>query len=189
MMKNIIRTYLLFFLLLFPLSVLYGQKMHSNNEPFGRFPSLQPVTWKDGFPMVGVNDKAVVTYKKPDVGKEYPIKIFPTSDEFNDTELGVQCGCNHNPEPSKLSLTENPGYLKHYTVNVTDSLTKAPNTLTKRLFAYYSDSTLTIRTTKHEIDNMKDSDIAGSAIFQDPYAFVSVRMINGKKYVVMAECC
>jgi beta-xylosidase len=31
MMKNIVRTYLLIFLLLFPLFVLNGQKMHSDN--------------------------------------------------------------------------------------------------------------------------------------------------------------
>ena len=53
-----------------------------DSGPFGRFPSLQPVTWVDGWPMVGVDGHAVVTYKKPNVGKTYPIKILPTSDEF-----------------------------------------------------------------------------------------------------------
>ncbi len=54
---------------------------------FGRFPTLQPVTWQDDWPMVGVNGKGVVTYKKPNVGKEYPITILPTSDEFDSTSL------------------------------------------------------------------------------------------------------
>src|SRR3990172_2737370 len=61
-----------------------------DSGPFGRFPSLQPITWEDGWPMVGVNGKTVVTYKKPNVGKTYPIKILPTSDEFNGTTLGMQ---------------------------------------------------------------------------------------------------
>ncbi len=51
-----------------------------DNGPFGRFPSLQPVTWADGWPMVGVDGKAVVTYKKSNVGKTCPIKVLPTSD-------------------------------------------------------------------------------------------------------------
>jgi len=50
--------------------------------PLGRFPSLQPVTWVDNWPMVGVNGKAVVTYKKPNVGKKFPIKDLPDSDEL-----------------------------------------------------------------------------------------------------------
>jgi len=44
--------------------------------PFGRFPSLQPVTWVDGWPMVGVDRKAVVTYKNRMSGKPIPLKIF-----------------------------------------------------------------------------------------------------------------
>ena len=71
-----------------------------DSGPFGRFPSLQPVTWIDGWPIVGVNGKAVVTYKKPNVGKTYPLRSFPTSDEFNSTTLGMQWGWNHNPDPA-----------------------------------------------------------------------------------------
>lgn len=158
-----------------------------DSGPFGRFPSLQPVTWQDGWPMVGVNGKAVVNYKKPNVGKEFPIKILPTSDEFENAELGMQWGWNHNPEPSKWSLKQNPGHLRLTTVKVADNLTKARNTLTQRMFAYYSDSALTVGTTKMDFDNMKDGDIAGLAIFQDPYAYIAVKKINGKKYVIMVH--
>ena len=76
-----------------------------DNGPFGRFPSLQPVTWENGWPMVGVDGKAVITYKKPNVGREYPMTTLPTSDEFDGTVLGMQWGWNHNPEPTKWSLT------------------------------------------------------------------------------------
>ncbi|MBK7106258.1 MAG: glycoside hydrolase 43 family protein [Ignavibacteriae bacterium] len=156
-----------------------------DSGPFGRFPSLQPVTWIDGWPMVGVDGKAVVNYKKPNVGKEYPIKIFPTSDEFNTQELGMQWGWNHNPEQSKWSLSENHGYLRLKTVRIVDSLQKAQNTLTQRMFAYYSDTLATVGTTELNFENMKDGDIAGLAIFQDPYAFIGVRKNNNKNYVIM----
>jgi beta-xylosidase len=154
---------------------------------FGRFPSLQPVTWVDDWPMVGVNGKGVITYRKPDVGKEYPIKVLPTSSEFDSTELGMQWGWNHNPDSTKWSLTENPGYLRLSTVKVVSSLPEARNTLTQRIFAYYSRTFVTTATVKMNIDNMQDGDIAGLAVFQDPYAFIGIKNNNGEKYVVMVN--
>lgn len=53
-----------------------------DGDAFGRFPTLQPVTWQDDWPMVGVDGKGVITYKKPNVGKEYPIKTLPISDDL-----------------------------------------------------------------------------------------------------------
>ena len=158
-----------------------------DSGPFGRFPSLQPVTWVDGWPMVGVDGHAVVTYKKPNVGKTYPIKVFPTSDEFNRKTLGMQWGWNHNPEPSKWSLTKNPGYLRLETVKVVDSLQKARNTLTQRMFAYYSDSLASIAITKMDIGNMKEGDIAGLAVFQDPYAYIGIKKENGQNFIIMVN--
>jgi beta-xylosidase len=104
--------------------------LFDDSGPFGRFPSLQPVTWVDGWPIAGVNGKGVITYKKPDVGKEYPIKVLPTSDEFNGTKLDMQWGWNHNPDSTKWSLTQNPGYLRLITGKVVSSLPEARNTHT-----------------------------------------------------------
>jgi beta-xylosidase len=165
-----------------------------DSGPFGRFPSLQPVTWVDGWPMVGVDGKAVVTFRKPNVGKEYPIKILPTSDEFDmpigesgNPELNMQWGWNHNPEPTKWSLKENPGFLRLKTVTVVDSLQKARNTLTQRMFAYYSDDITSEATIKMEFENMKDGDIAGLAVFQNPYAYIGIKKSNGHHYIIMVN--
>jgi len=158
-----------------------------DNGPFGRFPSLQPVTWIDGWPMVGKNGKAVATYIKPKVEKNCPITILPTSDEFDSTKLGMQWGWNHNPDPAKWSLTENPGYLRLKTVKIVDDLPKARNTLTQRMFAYYSDSLVSVATTKMDFNNMKEGDIAGLAVFQDPYAYIGIKKENGKNYISMVN--
>jgi beta-xylosidase len=158
-----------------------------DSGPFGRFPSLQPVTWTDGWPMVGINGHAVVTYKKPNVGKVYPVQILPTSDEFNSETLGMQWGWNHNAQPGNWSLTDNPGYLKLKTVKVVDSLQNARNTLTQRMFEYYSDSLASIATTKMDFENMKEGDIAGLAVFQDPYAYIGIKKVNGQNYIVMVN--
>jgi beta-xylosidase len=155
--------------------------------PFGRFPSLHPVTWVDDWPVAGVNGKGVVTYRKPDVGKNYPVKTLPTSDEFDNEVLGMQWGWNHNPDSTKWSLTKKPGYLRLTTGKVTTNLREARNTLTQRAFAYYSKTIPAIAVTKIEVDQMKDGDIAGLAIFQDPYAYIAVKQTNGSRYIIMAN--
>jgi len=158
-----------------------------DSGPFGRFPSLQPVTWEDGWPMVGVNGKAVVTFKKPNVGRAYPVTTLPTTDEFDNAGLGMQWGWNHNPDPTKWSLTEHPGYLRLWTACIVDSLPKARNTLTKRMFAYYSDSIASTASTKMDIAHMQEGDVAGIAILQDPYAYIGIRRANGQNSVVMVS--
>jgi len=154
---------------------------------FGRFPTLQPVTWQDDWPMVGVNGKGVVTYKKPNIGKDYPITILPTSDEFDSTKLGMQWGWNHNPDTTKWSLTQNPGYLRLSTAKVVSNLRDARNTLTQRIFAYYSKTIPTTANVKIEVDSMKDGDIAGLAVFQDPYAFIGIKKADVNKYIIMVN--
>jgi beta-xylosidase/enterochelin esterase-like enzyme len=163
-----------------------------DSGPFGRFPSLQPVTWIDDWPMVGINGKAVVTYRKPDIGKDYqkydnPIKDLPTSDEFDDEMLGMQWGWNHNPDPDSWSLTQRPGYLRLITGKVASNLHGARNTLTQRPFANYCQAIPTTAVTKMEADHMKDGDIAGLAVFQDPYAYLAVKQDNGSKQLIMVN--
>jgi beta-xylosidase len=154
---------------------------------FGRFPTLQPVTWQDNWPMVGVNGKGVVTYQKPNVGKEHPITSLSTSDEFDSKNLGMQWGWNHNPDSTKWSLTQKPGYLRLSTAKVVSNLREARNTLTQRIFAYYSRTLSTTADAKLELDHMQDGDIAGLAVFQDPYAVIGIKNTNGVKYIVMVN--
>lgn len=158
-----------------------------DSGPFGRFPSLQPVTWEEGWPMIGVNGKAVTTYKKPNVGKTYPVKDFPTSDEFNGTTLGMQWGWNHNPDDAKWSLTERTGYLRLKTTGIIQTLTMARNTLTQRPFAKHDQTKPTIATAKVDISKMQDGDITGLAVFQDPYAYIGVKQNESSKYVIMVN--
>jgi len=158
-----------------------------DSGPFGRFPSLQPVTWVDGWPIVGENGHGVVTYKKPDVGKTYPITTFPTSDEFNSGKLGMQWGWNHNPDPANWTFTARPGYLRLTTGAAVRNLTEARNTLTQRPFAKRDQSMPSVGSTKMDVSHMKDGDYAGLAVFQYPYAYIAVRQNKNLKYIVMVN--
>ena len=137
--------------------------------------------------MAGVDGKGVVKYKKPNVGKNYTIKDLPASDEFNDKTLGMQWGWNHNPDSTKWSLTRRPGFLRLETARVVSGLPEARNTLTQRIFANYDQTIPTIGVTRMEVNNMKDGDIAGLAVFQDPYAYIAVRQNRGSKFLVMVN--
>jgi len=159
--------------------------LFADKGAYGRLPSLQPVTWTDDWPMVGVNGKGVSTYKKPNVGKEYPITVFPTNENFRNYQLGMQWGWNHNPDNSKWSLTERPDYLRLKTASVADSLQRAKNSLTQRMVGYPSDLDHSYGTVAMEIKNMLEGDVAGLSVFQHPYAYIGVKVINGQKKLVL----
>lgn len=157
----------------------------------GRIPYLEPVKWVDGWPVLG-NDGIDVSrggakYKKPDVGCAYPKTYLPTNDDFNDKVLGMQWQWNHNPDSSSWSLTENPGHLRLYTASVTDKFEQARNTLTQRIHGFYSEGTDaadcpdSYATVCLDISKMKNGDVCGLSVFQDPYAFIGIKKIGGKK--------
>ena len=155
--------------------------------PFGRFPSLQPVTWQDNWPIAGVDGKAVVTFRKPDVGKVYPAEDLPASDEFSSDTLGMQWSWNHNPEPARWSLSVRPGYLRLSTVTAVPDIFQARNTLTQRAILKYDQTIPTVATTAMDIGHMAAGDVAGLCVFQDPYAYIAVKQTDAAQYLVMVN--
>lgn len=158
--------------------------LFADKGAYGRLPMLEPVTWVDNWPMVGVNGKDVTTHAKPNVGKSYPVTSLPTNDSFRDYKFAPQWEWNHNDDNSKWSLVKRPGFLRLYTANVTDSLTKARNTLTQRILGFPANQNQSYGTVKMHIKNMASGDLAGLAVFQNPYAFIGVKMTNGQKNIV-----
>ena len=149
--------------------------------PIGRTPNLEPVTWVDGWPMLGVNGKGVDTYKKPNVGKTYPIKVPATSDEFNTTTLGLQWQWNHNPDDKKWSLAARKGYMR-LKASKASRLYEARNTLTQRVQGPYSTGTVEMN-----VSGLKDGNTAGFGIFQMPYAYVAVQQKGKERNLVMVN--
>ncbi|MDR2917089.1 MAG: glycoside hydrolase 43 family protein [Tannerella sp.] len=89
-----------------------------DKEAYGRIIHIQPVNWKDGWPVIGINDKnycgePVDTYKKPDVGKTYPVETPAESDHFDTPILGLQWQWHANPLQT-YAFTSPYGYLRLY---------------------------------------------------------------------------
>jgi beta-xylosidase len=149
----------------------------------GRLPYLLPVTWVDEWPVIGNNNKVMETCTKPNVGAEYGKTYLATNDVFRDYKLAPQWGWNHNSDKTKWSLTDRAGYLRLYTANVTDNPYQAHNTVTQRMFRFHSSPNESYATIGVDISGMKEGDVVGLGVFQDPQAFVGVKMIDGvKKY-------
>ena len=144
----------------------------------GRVPTLQPVQWIDGWPMVGKDGRAVVTHAKPNTSS--PVHVLPTSDEFNTESLAIQWAWNHNPDDSAWSLTKRKGYLRLTTSGIAGDLPQARNSLTQRMFGPFSDAT-----TELDVSHMQVGDMAGLAVLQIPYASIGVTAAEGAKFIVM----
>lgn len=85
---------------------------------YGRILHLQPVVWKNDWPVIGVDKdgdgkgEPVLTFKKPNVGKVFPINTPQESDEFNSDGPGLQWQWNANPSITWSAEIPGSGYLR-----------------------------------------------------------------------------
>ena len=100
----------------------------------GRVDHLIPVHWgDDDWPEFGDNGQTVDHWKKPDMGRTFPMSRPQASDEFEAPTLSPEWQWNHNPSNSMWSLTERPGWLRLKAMPA-PSLTLAHDTLTQKIW-------------------------------------------------------
>ena len=108
---------------------------------YGRLTHLQPMKWVKDWPVIGVDKdgngcgEPVLTYKKPNVGKTYPICTPQESDEFNTLTLSPQWQWHANYNPKWIFLAADKGYARLYSYPVTKeykSLWDVPNLLLQK---------------------------------------------------------
>ena len=146
----------------------------------GRIPYLVPVTWEDGWPVLGVNDKAPEKLDLPE--SKGLIPGIAASDEFKrkkgERDLPLVWQWNHNPDNRFWSVAQRKGYLR-LTAGRTDSdFLSARNTLTQRTIGPVCSGTIAMETA-----GMKDGDFAGLCLLQSNYGLVGVKMVDGAKYI------
>ena len=148
----------------------------------GRIPYLLPMSWQDGWPVIGVDGKAPCEFEiEVAEAKTAPLVI---SDSFNHSEnkLPLQFQWNHNPIDEAWSFTERPGYLRLKNKQVCDGLLTARNTLTERTFTPKS-----VYTIEGDFSNLKDGDYAGLAAFMGEYGQIGVTKDDGQLYLFMTS--
>jgi beta-xylosidase len=104
----------------------------------GRVVHLQPVTWHDDWPILGVDidrngiGEPVFVWKKPEIEANFNLNAPQSDDDFNSPSPGLQWQWNHNPVRSHWSLTEKPGSLVLKSLKA-ENFMKARNTLTQKV--------------------------------------------------------
>ena len=142
----------------------------------GRTVTLAPITWKDGWPMLGLEGnlgRAPRTWLKPNIQsvaapqqQATPFAPYQRSEDFNGKMLGRVWQWNHNPDDSKWSLKK--GRLRLQSMPA-EQLMWARNTLTQRVIGPTS-----VATVELYVQGMKDGDVAGLGNINVPCSWIGV---------------
>ncbi|MEI2280024.1 glycoside hydrolase 43 family protein [Paenibacillus polysaccharolyticus] len=149
----------------------------------GRTLHLLPVTWVDGWPIIGEDTdgdgvgEMVWGGKKPIHG--YPKTILTVNDEFNSPVLQSQWGWNHQPKVDTWSLTERPGYLRlHACVpSEKNDFFKISNILSQRAYRVPHN----VVTAKYDLSGMVDDQEAGLCHFGQTYCTIGIHQREGAR--------
>jgi len=142
----------------------------SDHGSAGRMVALVPITWDNGFPLIGLPGnlrKAPNTWIKPDTGyTQKPKPAFLHDDNFDSGKLNPHWQWNHVPDDGKWSLTEKSGVLRLHSLPANDFY-GARNSLCQRPPAPES-----IMTVELDTSGMIAGDTAGLALLSSPYAWI-----------------
>ena len=164
-----------------------------DKDAYGRIAHLEPVKWVNDWPMMGVDKdgngigEPVLTYKKPNVGKTYPIVTPQESDEFNDNRLGLQWQWEANPKSNFcFPAGSSYGFLRLYNVPVPDDMMNfwtVPNLLTQKFPAPNFSAV-----TKFTFTPSTDDEETGLIITGIDYSYLSVRKTPQGLVVSQTRC-
>lgn len=110
-------------------------------EAYGRIVHLQPVVWKNDWPVMGKDfdgngiGEPVKSYKKPSFVKNYSIETPIETDNFEDFNIGLQWQWNANPNVLWHAKLPGNNYLRLFSIkSVEDSenLWMVPNLLLQK---------------------------------------------------------
>jgi beta-xylosidase len=152
--------------------------------PHGRIVWLEPVTWKNDWPVMGASPSNGHIVAEPVLVADLPVVLSNeanhrprTSDEFSSPTLSPMWEWNHNPDDARWSLKERNGFLRLHPTPA-DNLVHARNTLTETM----QDESFEV-TTRVELNHMSDSDQIGLSIFERSLSSVGVIQHDGKRAI------
>ena len=159
---------------------------------YGRIVHLQPMRWENDWPVMGVdNDRngigePVVSHKKPDVGKTYPIEIPHTTDEFESPELGLQWQWEGNGNNDWISLDAWQGWLRIFPQRPLPkyrNLWNVPSLLLQKFPASAFSATV-----KLDCTSLSPAEKTGLLVFGLDYSYAGIRKTAAGYTVVQALC-
>ncbi len=165
-----------------------------DKEAYGRVLHLQPVKWINDWPVIGIDKdgdgkgEPVLRYKKPNVGKTYPIQTPVESDEFGTASLGLQWQWMANPKATWAFANAANGSLRLFSDKGPDSaknLWEAPNVLLQKFPAEEFIATTKMTFTPNpKLENEK----AGLVVMGFSYAGLALKNKKDGIYLVYTVC-
>ena len=163
-----------------------------DKEAYGRVVHLQPMKWVNDWPVIGVDKdgdgkgEPVTIYKKPNVGKSYPIQTPQESDEFNDKALGKQWQWEANSS-GKWFMTNHNGNMRLYAHHTegAKNLWEIPNILAQKFPADSFQVTTKVHFTANDKNGGQE---AGLVVLGMSYAKVAIAYKDGA-YVLEKGIC
>jgi beta-xylosidase len=145
---------------------------------YGRVVHLQPVTWRDGWPVPGTLSEGsnigspVLHHRKPKLPTSR-ILIPATCDEFDSAKLGRQWQWHANNRDEWYSLAAREGWLRLFAQPQSADLAQTPSLLLQKFPARaFAAETLL------EFVSQQDGDEAGLVIMGNRYAALSLRRLG-----------
>jgi beta-xylosidase len=153
---------------------------------YGRIVHLQPVIWKNDWPMMGCErdgsgiGEPVLHHRKPGVNGDPPVAVPQTSDEFASPQPGLQWQWHANHRDDWASTTVRPGWLRLASQPVRKAnLAKAANLLLQKFPA----RSFAVET-ELEFHPMTEGEEAGLVVMGGSYAALCLRKVAGKLEVI-----
>jgi beta-xylosidase len=158
---------------------------------YGRIVHLQPIKWINNWPVIGTDKdgdetgEPVMVYKKPNVGKSYPIVTPPDSDEFNLPILGLQWQWHANPQvywgfPSTM------GYYTMYCRPIPKDATNLFDVGNLLLQKFPAEAFTA--TAKMTFNARFDEEQTGLLIMGLDYSYLKVKQSKGSLYISQVVC-
>ena len=159
---------------------------------YGRVVHLQPMTWKDGWPVIGIDKdgdgvgEPVMTYKKPNVGGvKSQVSNPQESDEFNTPFLGKQWEWHANYH-EWYGMPTPDGFFRVFTNRLSEkfvNLCEAPNLLLQKTPADEFTATAKMR-----FASKADNQWGGIIMMGRDYSALSIKRI-GKEFTLQQITC
>jgi beta-xylosidase len=163
-----------------------------DRDAYGRIVHLQPMTWVNDWPVIGVDrdgdgiGEPVDTFRKPGVKNSGTVLVPQTSDEFSGNSAGLQWQWHANPRQEWMFCSGASGFVRLYCMLLPDnyvSLWQVPN-----LFLQKFPATEFTATTKLTFSDHQDGDKTGLLVMGNDYAYLSVYRENGTLTIGQTVC-
>jgi len=165
---------------------------HGSGGSFeGRTASLLPVTWLEGWPIIGkpgADSIGTMVWQAAKPITTPKRTLYQTDDDFSSSTLAAQWEWNYQPRSDKWSLTEHKGFLRLHAfrpLRPMDSkqiILRAGNTLTQRSLRTPNNEV----TVKINFGEMANGQFAGLTHYSTrSYSLFGIRQANDKRSLIL----